>query len=690
MKPLYYLSVLMILLLISSFHSGEGKKDNSEKFRNYVAEDQTLKLPIEEWIVRAEATREERIRNIFETIRESGLRNKMAYHIADLYLGRNVEETNHILYELFTTSDIKKRNEYRMEDKWHLALTKQLYYLYFWFGSRSNLFPGRITPEVESALLEELWERVKYKDDIHIANQSTWWMVGSENHDVVCKVSSLISSQIFNNEPAYANRIYPDTGAGAGQGYWFHQMYGGAKYEGPPGNGSKTILEPLTAEDHYRAWVRFFNEYFTERARKGFFLEHASTGYMNVTITYLLDVYHFCENEALRDKARMFQDLIWCEWAQDALYGVKGGSRTRGDFDVWRDAMFNISSFYFGGEYTMNVKGGDNANFISIMHGDYRIPAIVWEMAFDREGMGEYTYISRKPGAEEPVLPRPEGLERSMLCNTEPRFVHYSWVSPNYILGVQMDDPMAVHCKLSPDQHCGLIFKGCDGQRICPEGCYRQHVQYRRVMITQQARRWMQINPDWFPAIPPHDGEMEVFFGKNLDRVEEKDGWIFAMHGNAYGAVRPVIGKYSRKKFRLLVDTSDDALFIDPQPGAYVWSQDSSWITLTDKYGAVVIEASDKSRHTTFGSFMEDILDNPIKLRRTVVPGFYYLHYTSCGEDAKEIIFNMATTGIPTMGGEYINYRPEKVLDSPYIQSAYGSAVIRVVKGNRKLVLNFN
>jgi hypothetical protein len=338
----------------------------------------------------------------------------MAFHIADLYLDRNVEKVNDTLFELFTTGDMQLRSEYRLEDKWDLTLTKQLYYLYYWFGSKSTLFPGRITPEVEKALLEELWERMKYKDDIHIARQSTWWMVGSENHDVVSKVSSLISSQIFKNEPAFAGRIYPDTGTGAGHGYWFHQMYGGAALEGPPGGGTRTIYESQRAGDHYRAWVRFFDEYFTERARRGFFLEHASTGYMDVTITYLLDVYHFCEDSALREKARMFQDLIWCEWAQDALYGVKGGSRTRGDFDVWLDAMYNMSSFYFGEKYGLRGKGGSNGNFISHMHGDYRIPAIVWEMAFDREGMGEYAYISRKPGAEEAVLPRPAGLERSM------------------------------------------------------------------------------------------------------------------------------------------------------------------------------------------------------------------------------------------------------------------------------------
>jgi hypothetical protein len=73
-----------------------------------------------------------------------------------------------------------------------------------------------------------------------------------------------------------------------------------------------------------------------------------------------------------------------------------------------------------------------------------------------------------------------------------------------------------------------------------------------------------------------------------------------------------------------------------------------------------------------------------------VVPGYYFLHYTGCGEDAREIIFNMATTQIPTIAGEPVNYRPERVLDSPFIQSEYGSGIIEVRKGDRLLVLDFN
>jgi hypothetical protein len=104
----------------------------------------------------------------------------------------------------------------------------------------------------------------------------------------------------------------------------------------------------------------------------------------------------------------------------------------------------------------------------------------------------------------------------------------------------------------------------------------------------------------------------------------------------------------------------------------------------------VVIEASDRSKHPSLESFMADILDNQIKLRRTVVPGYYFLHYTGCGDDAGEIIFNMATTHIPTIGGQAVDYRPGKVLDSPYMQSEYGSGLILVKKGRRKLVLDFN
>ena len=87
---------------------------------------------------------------------------------------------------------------------------------------------------------------------------------------------------------------------------------------------------------------------------------------------------------------------------------------------------------------------------------------------------------------------------------------------------------------------------------------------------------------------------------------------------------------------------------------------------------------------------MGDVLDNPLILDKTVVPGFHVLRYRGCGEDAKEITFNLANSEMPFVGAERIDYAPDMVLNSPYLKSKYESGIVKISKGDRELILDFN
>ena len=87
---------------------------------------------------------------------------------------------------------------------------------------------------------------------------------------------------------------------------------------------------------------------------------------------------------------------------------------------------------------------------------------------------------------------------------------------------------------------------------------------------------------------------------------------------------------------------------------------------------------------------MADILDNTIYLDKTVVPGFHLLRYKGCGEHAEEIYFNLANNEIPMIGGQRIDYAPDMLFDSPYLQSKYRSGIIHIRKGEQEMVLDFN
>ena len=87
---------------------------------------------------------------------------------------------------------------------------------------------------------------------------------------------------------------------------------------------------------------------------------------------------------------------------------------------------------------------------------------------------------------------------------------------------------------------------------------------------------------------------------------------------------------------------------------------------------------------------MDDVLDNPIALYKTVVPGDNILAYTGCGENAKEIVFNCGAPQIPTIGGEPINYSYPMTFDSPYLKSGYNSGKVRIEYGGEALELDFS
>jgi polygalacturonase len=675
--------VLVSLMSFGPFFCLAQEFVNPLEIQNFVYSEKK----VQEYMQKAADTKPMRVQQAFDKEFEQGGPNGKRSHnsyFAALWLSKDLDQVNNALFDIFTSDDPKVNG---LNDYWSLSDNQWLYRLYYSFSSKGTVYPGRLYPKTEKALLELLWQRMKYKDDILMTRWSTWWMTGSENHDIVAKVSSLISSQIFMNEPDFKDRIYPDLGNGGGYEYWFHSMYGTESEHGPKPRGNYKDGKAYMAADHYNEWLNFFHEYFTERAKKGFFLEVASPGYMAISVPYLTDLFDLCKDRSLTQKAEKFLDAVWADWAVDQINGVRGGAKTRvKNGNIWEDAMYIQSRYYFGGEGSAK-----STSFIQLLT-NYKLKPIIWSIALDRKGLGEFAYVARKPGEEENIWPRPLGTERTMLCDTEARFVRYSWITPDYILGCQMDHPAAVHSHLSVQARwLGITFKGENGPRIYPtdavvntKGWTNEHalcraVQSENVMLAQQARRFFQVNPDWYPSKLMIGNDYGIFIGDTHDQVLEKEGWIFVEHGDAFAAVRVVNGndKVPGMQSELVKDN-------------YTWSPDKKMIYLNDKYAGMIFETSRRVHHKTLEAFMDDILDNPLVLDKTVVAGFNILRYRGCGENAGEMYFNLTNEEISMLDGERIDYSPDMLFESPYIKSKYKSGIIKISKDDQELVLDFN
>lgn len=645
----------------------------------------------------AKATRSSRVNMAFEKAKTDGSEKDLNTYFAKLWLGEDLDEVNQTLLEIFTTEDRERQRAYSIHDDWSLHLKPMLLRMYFNFGSTSKVLPGRLEKQTEEALLDFLWEKTKLINDIHLARKSTWWLIGSENHDINAKVAALLTSQIFKNKPEFSSRNYPDKGKGGGSGYWFHQMYANSSNKGPEGNANWADGKQYNAEDHYKEWVKFWDEYISERAKKGFFLEVASPKYMKHTIPFLMNIYDFCEDQALKKKMGMFLDLIWAEWAQDQLASVRGGAKTRWGYEE-RTPMWEASRFYLGGP------GDANHNWYSQAQSSYEWPEAVWRLALNRKGKGEYAYSSRKPGEEQPELqPRPDGLERTLAVDTEARLHRYSWVTPDYILGTQMDHPLALQSHLSAQNRWqGINFVSDISAFIAPVGieikedgewkrtdAFYRSVQHENILITQQNRRWMQQQPSWYPSKNIYEREFGIWFHGNLDTIIERDGWVFVNEGNAYVALRPLMGEYEFNPENWGGTGSND-LYSLIRSDTYDWNEDKTFLKFKDKFSPLIIEAGIKEDFNEFKDFQNYILQKSLKLQKTVAPGWYILRYGDGTAESAEIYFNASNNEIPKVNGKHIDYIPRNTFKSPFIKSAYNSGIIEINVDGLREVWDFN
>ena len=457
------------------------------------------------------------------------------------------------------------------------------------------------------------------------------------------------------------------------------------------GSGNYKDGKPYKAADHYQAWVSFWKEYFAERARHGFFIEHNADGYMLHTQRFLHDIYAWSEDEELRQQAKMFIDLAWAQWAQDQMVGTNGGACSRGQPGYTR--MSDMSEFFLG---------GPSGKASPYAFSDYQWPRQVWEIALGRPQMGEYAFVSRKPGEAQDVWPQPPGTEYTLIVRPDSRLVRYSWVTPDYVMGTRMDHPDALYHHLGGAAE-GITFSTGPKATIVWGG-HHMVVQDRGVALMQPKKSFRMQSPDWFPGYTPSKPSLPtISLVSDIDKIEEQDGWVFVQEGNAYVAFRFVFpaldtinasaDKRTAVPIPYALDEDGFGLF-KPEPAPYTWKESKPGEPRTfeskEPFAALIVEASRKAHHATLEAFKKDVLKNPIRMRQVIRSG-YLLTYSGCGKDAKELYLNCATDKPAKIGGEVLSYDCP-TFDSPWLGGAAGSGVVTLTGplSGEKLVLDFN
>lgn len=669
---------------------------------------------IKEMMEKELATRDARMNKAFELGGQTSFSGRDRQIFDLMWLGDNLPALNNELYkdledelELLLKEE-KDKNICLKYGHYHLMRTTRLIAFYYCFSSHSQFNTVRLEEKTEQILLKVLWERTKFKNDIAVTKNSTWWMTGSENHDLNSKVCNLVTSRIFMEREDYKDKVYPNLGFGDGIGYG--EAGDISREEALRHHAGRAKLsdgKSYKPKQHYEAWYSYFMDYFKERAKRGFFLENGACGYMKWTISFILTLYNFCGDKKLKERVSMFLDLIWADWAVQQIKGVRGGPKTRHHYVVGGyDSMTEFARFYAGGE------GKTTMNYVQQLISDYHWPQLIWELVFDKGQTGTYEYISRGIGEENSIFPRPKGVERTMLGDVTSRLVKYSYVTPDYVLGTQMDHPLAVYNHLACGGRWQGLITGNPDVRIVTvsldpkPGAFMfdnpyslelvyHSVQDKNVLITQQKRQWSQINPDWFPAKGDtfYERPFGLYIGNQWDKVIEQAGWIFTAGEKTYCAIRILQIEVDEDPLAWAKGTDKFKNCIVLKTNSYVWNENNAIIRFNNKFSPVIIEVGREADYGSLDNFMSRILSNPFKLNKTVVTGDtgFILTYKGCSDDAREIVFNAANVNDAiTVGGQVIDYSYLKVFDCPFINSIYDSGKIRLKSSGSELILDFN
>jgi hypothetical protein len=658
-----------------------------------------MEKTVEQRMAEAAATKQKRIDNAIDRAQTKSPSTVLNAYFAKLYFNRETEEINKKLYIIFTTKNAAVKKQFGLFEPWHPYLDSMLFRMYFTFNRTNGTIP-RFTRETEQALLDLIWERNRLRNDINIAKQSSWWIVNGESFDLCFKSAALLSSQIFKDMPEYRKLELNDSGKGGGFGYWF-QYKNDIKTIGPEGRGVSPA-STATIQEHYDAWVKFLKDYFAERGKKGFFIENASPVYSKYTINYVYDIYDYCADTELKKLARQFIDLYWADWLQDSIAGMRGGAKLREYAEL--DGRIDITSVML--EFHLGGNGLGEMITINQLLSDYELPKVLWSIALDRTGLGEFAFISRRPGAENPAMPRPLGTERTFMCDVDSGIVRYSWVTPDYVMGSIMRDPAGTYNRLSASPTWqGVQLNTSPKAMVMPRaidvksesnfnvkeksGFFRS-VQHENVMITAQARTYNRSTPAWFLEEPEDSSEVGVYFGDKPDRLVEKRGWIIIQEGNSYIAVRPVRSYYEAgETFNYLEDNMGEFSMVENR--SYEWNLANTIAKASGKFCPIIIEAARVNDYGTMQEFVEHIEESQIMLVNGIVPEAYALLYKTKDKNGKplEFYFNAANNEVPMINGERLNYRPDNLFKSPYMQSLFGSGVTTVMRGNDDMTASF-
>jgi hypothetical protein len=547
-------------------------------------------------------------------------RGYLNYATAALWLQRSVADANNKLAAV-RMSHITGQNcdpgiDVSGSNLWLSTMMRP----YFLYKAGSLYFPGRLTTAAANNLVAQMWAyAAPYSKRSQAADP--WSIFDSENHDAQAESFFLLAAQAFKNRGDYAGRIYAD--------------------------GS-------TPAQQYQVWHDRWSRYFDEVAKRGLFVEVGSPTYHYYLLDAILNVYNFAEDPVLRKKAGMVLDLDFADYAQQQFNNIWAGAKSRSyperSYEGLGDSMTIFGSLLFGSGAVRHK------NTLGLSTSGYQPPPVVRSIATDPVSRGTFAYVTRRPGVGTPGWDD----NRNWYVTPTKSVLHYSWVTPDYIMSTAQLNPADTHIAPSRQNRWeGITFATGPGDRVYPQAAPTSVEKTFNAFLSVQNRNVLITRKQAYLTDPTL-----VYFPQTLDTLVEEGGWIFVKEGGTYLAVRPAAGSY-----QWLNAAKNKAANIDQR-----------FIQLSNVASPIIFEAR-RAKWSSFAAFKADILDNP----RTYTGGV--LRYTAT-TGTGYTFYDTATT--PRVNGVPINYAPTMGFNSPYMKSTWGTGRITIRKGTQSATYDFS
>ena len=557
--------------------------------------------------------------------------------------------------------------------KWQMRNWIMVYYLFY---DGSLRFPGRLEVETQESIEDLFWNylqdeknqtirraELKYLFDIH----------GSENHELMRYVNLLLAAQALKGLDRFR--------------------------EGQTGGGK-------TVEDHFTAWNTYYREYPLARAKYGNMTELFSM-YCVYSLPELFNLYDYIQDPVTKRRMKLLLDLIWADWALAQINGIRGGVKTRVYQDPnqpdgremergGRDARWNfLSRIVFAREkwwyrHPLHLNSAHRIQGATrvLASSSYRLPALIRDIADDREGLGDFVYIARRPAKQRPLALEdiPVWYDPYYSYDREDsRMISYEYCTPDFVMGSLIIDPTLPlvpshlfytrekegnkegYPALSTQNRYNSVIFGTDSTaRVVPQ-CValkdgvtygqQQAVQHRNILLVQRDEKAVNT------------GDMRIFFSAGMkERLVDTASWLFLEEGDAWLAVKA----FSR------ADGVSSC--------GFHWDNDF-FLRLVDRQAPVVFILGRKTQRLGMESFMEMVFAHQSKLEENG-------RFSFTGEDMNgervSLSLYLEGDGIPELNGRPVDLNPEKIYDSPYMSSLHGSGIVHINKGQGELIMDFN